>query len=124
VRVRGGLVERLRFFHTTGPAITRKRDLEGRAVRSNADLRVVSIEPLGEAMRLYDISTGTGEFHLERRCQSQLVLWPIHEYLDLDTPQSTRSRSSSAARAAKTPPPDHHVPASTRSTAPARTAPS
>ena len=62
VRVRGGLVERLRFFHTTGPAITRKQDLEGRAVRSNADLRVVSIEPLGEAMRLYDISTGTGDF--------------------------------------------------------------
>jgi hypothetical protein len=61
VRVRGGLVERLRFFHMTGPAITRKQDLNGRAVRTNADLRVVSIEPLGEAMRMYEVSTGTGD---------------------------------------------------------------
>lgn len=61
VRVRGGLVERLRFFHMTGPAITRKQELEGHAVRANADLRVVSIEPLGEAMQMYVISTGTGD---------------------------------------------------------------
>jgi hypothetical protein len=61
VRVRGGLVERLRFFHMTGPAITRKQELDGRAVRANADLRVVSIKPLGKAMQMYVISTATGD---------------------------------------------------------------
>jgi hypothetical protein len=45
----------------TGPAITRNQDLNGCAVRTNADLRVVSIEPLGEAMRMYEVSTGTGD---------------------------------------------------------------
>lgn len=62
VRLRGGLKERLRFFHLTDPAITRKRSIEGMALKSDADLRVVSVEPLGRAMRLYDITTGTGDF--------------------------------------------------------------
>ncbi len=62
VRVRGGIVERLRFFHMTGPAIARKQNLDGRAVKANVDLRVVSIAPLGKAMQMYDISTGTGDF--------------------------------------------------------------
>jgi hypothetical protein len=62
VRVRGGVVERLRFFHLTGPAITRKQNIDGRAVRADTDLRVVSIEPLGEAVQMHDISTGTGDF--------------------------------------------------------------
>ena len=33
IRLRGGLREALRFFHTTDPAITRKRSIEGRAVK-------------------------------------------------------------------------------------------
>ena len=44
LRVRGGLPENLRFFHTTDPAILRKRSIEGRAVKTSADLRVASID--------------------------------------------------------------------------------
>jgi hypothetical protein len=41
VRVRGGLVERLRFFHMTAPAITRKQRLDGQAIKTTVDLTVV-----------------------------------------------------------------------------------
>ena len=40
VRLRGGLKEVMRFFHTTDPAITRKRTIEGMAIKSDAKLRV------------------------------------------------------------------------------------
>src|SRR5205085_11433186 len=33
VRIRGGLSEHLRFFHSTDPAITRKRSIEGQMVK-------------------------------------------------------------------------------------------
>ena len=62
VRVRGGLEQQLRFHHLTDPAITRKRSIEGRAVKSQSRLKVVSIEPLGMELPLYDITTGTGDF--------------------------------------------------------------
>ena len=39
VRVRGGLEERLRFYHLTDPAITRKRSIEGRAMKSQSRVR-------------------------------------------------------------------------------------
>ena len=52
VRVLGGLSEHLRFFHSIDPAILRKRDISGQAVKSAAQLGVTSIEPLGGAMRL------------------------------------------------------------------------
>jgi DNA repair photolyase len=84
VRLRGGLVERLRFFHKTGPAITRKQSLEGRAIKTDADLRVISIEPLGKAMRLYDITTGTGDFIANGVVSHNCFARPTHEYLDLD----------------------------------------
>ena len=61
VRLIGGLREHLRFFHLFDPATSRKLDIVGRAVKSDAPLGVRSIEPVG-AMRLYDITTGTGDF--------------------------------------------------------------
>ena len=51
VRLRGGLREHLRFFHTTDPAITRKRTITGTALKSDAKTKVVSIEPLGTELR-------------------------------------------------------------------------
>jgi DNA repair photolyase len=84
VRLRGGLVERLRFFHKTGPAITRKQDLEGHAIKTNADLRVISIEPLPGAMRLYDITTGTGDFIANGVVSHNCFARPTHEYLDMN----------------------------------------
>ena len=62
VRVRGGLPERIRFFLTTDPAITRKRSIAGDALKTQAKLRVTSIRSLGIVMRMYDITTGTGDF--------------------------------------------------------------
>lgn len=84
VRLRGGLRERLRFFHLTDPAITRKRTVQGVALKSDAKTRVVSIEPLGLAMRLYDITTGTGDFISNGVVSHNCFARPTHEYLDFN----------------------------------------
>jgi hypothetical protein len=62
VRLNGGLAEHLRFFHTVDPADTAKRAIDGLAIKSTVDLGVVSIEPTGETIPMYDITTGTGDF--------------------------------------------------------------
>jgi DNA repair photolyase len=81
VRLCGGLREHLRFFHTTDPAILRKRDIEGQAVKNAADLRVTSIEPLGVALPLFDITTGTGDFIANGVVSHNCFARPTHEYL-------------------------------------------
>ncbi len=82
VRLLGGLKEHLRFFHTVDPAIMRKRDIEGLAIKSDADLRVVSIEPLG-VRKLFDITTGTGDFIADGVVSHNCYARPTHEYLGL-----------------------------------------
>jgi DNA repair photolyase len=84
VRVRGGLVQHMRFFALTDPAITRKRSLEGKAIETDADLRVVSIEPLPGAMRLCDITTGTGDFIANGVVSHNCFARPTHKYLDFN----------------------------------------
>ena len=84
VRVRGGLEQQLRFFHLTDPAITRKRSIEGRAVKSQSRLRVVAIDPLGMELPLYDITTGTGDYIADGVVHHNCFARPTHEYLDLD----------------------------------------
>jgi len=84
VRVRGGLEQQLRFFHLTDPAITRKRSIEGRAVKSQSRLRVVGIEPLGMELPLYDITTDTGDYIADGVVHHNCFARPTHEYLDLD----------------------------------------
>ncbi|MDX6701651.1 MAG: hypothetical protein QOF26_1877 [Baekduia sp.] len=84
VRVRGGLVQHLRFFALTDPAIGRKRSLEGNAVKTDAGLQVVSIEPLGVTMRLCDITTGTGDFIANGVVSHNCFARPTHTYLDFD----------------------------------------
>ncbi len=83
VRIVGGLREHLRFFHTTNPAITRKRDISGQAVKSTAKLSVVSIEPLGKTMRLYDITTGTEDFIANGVVSHNCYARPSHAYMGL-----------------------------------------
>ena len=83
VRVIGGLREHLRFFHGVDPAIVRKRDISGQAVKSDARLRVVSIEPLGKAMRLYDITTETEDFIANGVVSHNCYARPSHAYLEL-----------------------------------------
>jgi DNA repair photolyase len=84
VRIRGGLKERLRFFHLTDPAITRKRSIEGVALKSDARTKVTSIEPLGMELPLYDITTGTGDFIANGVVSHNCFARPTHEYLDFN----------------------------------------
>jgi DNA repair photolyase len=84
VRLLGGLKEIMRFFHTTDPAITRKRSIEGMALKSDANLRVASIEPLGLELPMYDITTGTGDFIANGVVSHNCFARNTHTYLDLD----------------------------------------
>jgi DNA repair photolyase len=83
VRLDGGLGEQLRFFHTVEPAITRKLNIDGQAVKSDACLRVVSIESLRGAMRLYDITTETEDFIANGVVSHNCYARPSHAYMDL-----------------------------------------
>ncbi|MDX6648790.1 MAG: hypothetical protein QOJ97_741 [Solirubrobacteraceae bacterium] len=82
VRLLGGLPEHLRFFHTVDPAITRKRSIDGRAIKTAARLRVVAVEPLGESVPMYDITTGTGDFIANGVVSHNCFARPTHKYLD------------------------------------------
>src|SRR6185437_13483132 len=84
IRLRGGLKEAMRFFHATDPAITRKRSIEGMALKSGANLRVASIEPLGLELPMYDITTGTGDFIANGVVSHNCFARNSHTYLDLD----------------------------------------
>ncbi|MBV8496277.1 MAG: PA0069 family radical SAM protein [Gammaproteobacteria bacterium] len=83
VRIQGGLRDNLRFFHTTNPAISRKRDISGQSVKHASKLGVVEIEPLGRAMRLYDITTGTGDYISNGVISHNCYARPSHAYMGL-----------------------------------------
>jgi len=85
VRLRGGLQECLRFFHSVDPAISRKRNIAGQAVKSQARLGVVSVEPLRGAMRLYDITTGTEDFIANGVVSHNCYARPSHAYMGLSS---------------------------------------
>src|SRR5580692_5232892 len=111
VRLRGGLPEALRFFHTVDPAITRKRSIEGVALKSSAKLRVAVIEPLGLELPMYDITTGTRDFIANGVVSHNCYARNSHTYLDLDAgadfdtkvvvkvnaPELTRKKMASAS---------------------------
>jgi DNA repair photolyase len=84
VRIAGGLRERLRFFLQTDPATTRKRTIDDVAIKSDAKLRVVSVEPLGVEMPMYDLTTGTGDFIADGVVSHNCFARPTHEYLGLN----------------------------------------
>jgi DNA repair photolyase len=84
IRIRGGLSEHLRFFHLTDPAITRKRDIEGQMVKTFENLRIAEIEPLGRALPLYDLTTGTGDFIANGVVSHNCFARPTHTYLDFN----------------------------------------
>ena len=84
VRIRGGLSENLRFFHTTDPAIARKPSIIGRAVKTSARLKVVAIERLDTELRLFDITTGTGDFIANGVVSHNCFARPTHTYLGFD----------------------------------------
>jgi len=84
VRLLGGLPAALRFFHLTDPAITRKRSIEGTALKCSTDLSVSSVEPLGRGHQLFDITTGTGDFIANGVVSHNCFARPTHTYLGLD----------------------------------------
>jgi DNA repair photolyase len=92
VRIRGGLREVMRFFHATDPAITRKRSIEGVALKSDAKLRVAAIEPLGIELPMYDITTGTGDFIANGVVSHNCFARNTHTYLDMDAGRDFDSR--------------------------------
>ena len=84
VRVTGGLRQHLRFFHLTDPAIRRKCNIEGRAVKGPSDLHVRKIEDLGVSIPMYDITTGTGDFVANGVVSHNCFARPTHAYLNLN----------------------------------------
>jgi DNA repair photolyase len=91
-RLLGGLREVMRFFHTTDPAITRKRSIDGVAIKSDAKLKVASIKPLGLEVPMYDITTGTGDFIAHGVVSHNCFARNTHTYLDLDAGQDFNSK--------------------------------
>jgi len=71
----------MRFFLGTDPAITRKRTIEGAALKTGSRLRVVAIRPLGLTLRLYDLTTGTGDFIADGVVSHNCFARPTHTYL-------------------------------------------
>ena len=84
VRLIGGLKEKLRFFLTVDPAISRKREIEGIALKNPNRLKVDSIQALGKGFRLYDITTGTGDFISNGVVSHNCFARPTHTYLDMN----------------------------------------
>jgi DNA repair photolyase len=82
--VRGGLRAHLRFFHLVDPAITRKRTIDGQALKCPTRLRVQAVEPLGVELPMYDITTGTGDFISNGVVSHNCFARPTHEYLDMN----------------------------------------
>jgi DNA repair photolyase len=84
VRVTGGLSERVRFMQAVDPAISRKRDFAGMAVKGRNPLQVAEIEPLGREIEMFDITTGTGDFIADGVISHNCFARPTHTYLDLN----------------------------------------
>jgi DNA repair photolyase len=84
LRLLGGQVVRARFMQQVDPAISRKRALDGDAIKNDADLRVVAIEPLGLDLPMVDITTGTGDFIADGVVSHNCFARNTHTYLDLD----------------------------------------
>jgi len=84
VLVGGGLGEHLRFKHLCDPTVAARWDLTGVRVVGGEDLQVVSVEPLGLELTLYDITTGTGDFIANGVVSHNCFARNTHTYLDLD----------------------------------------
>lgn len=84
VRIMGGLRNRLRFFHSVGPATNRELDIAGTALKSDAKLGIASIEPLDREAPMFDITTGTGDFIANGVVSHNCFARRTHTYLDFD----------------------------------------
>jgi DNA repair photolyase len=85
IRLLGGLGEQLRFLLTVDPSITRKRSVDGLTIRASARIGVVSIEPLGIELPLFDLTTGTGDFIANGVVAHNCFARNTHTYLEFDS---------------------------------------
>lgn len=83
VRLRGGIAEHLRFFLAVNPAITRKRDIAGQAIKNQARLRVTAVEPLELSLPMVDMTTETEDFIANGVVSHNCYARPTHEYFGL-----------------------------------------
>jgi DNA repair photolyase len=67
-----------------GRGVEDKGSLEGKAPKTGARLRVTSIRPLGMVVRMYDITTGTGDFIANGVVSHNCFARPTHKYLDFN----------------------------------------
>ena len=65
------------------PGTMKAGDIKGRVVKTCAGLAVTRIEPLGKAMRLYDITTGTEDFVANGVVSHNCYARPSHAYVGL-----------------------------------------
>jgi DNA repair photolyase len=84
VRLLGGLRQQQRLFSQIDPAVSRKRSIDGIAIKSPAKLGVVSVEPLGKEIEMFDISTGTEDFIADGVVSHNCFARRTHSYLDLN----------------------------------------
>lgn len=101
IRIRGGLREHLRFLTSCDPSIRRKRNIAEQAVKSRANLAVVSVEPLGGERELYDITTGTGDFIANGVISHNCFARPLHSYVNLSPGLDFETKLFYKARAAE-----------------------
>jgi DNA repair photolyase len=83
VRLLGGLRQQMRLFQYIDPAISRKRSIDGIALKSDAKLQIAEIEPLGRQIDMYDITTGTGDFIANGVVSHNCFARRTHTYLDM-----------------------------------------
>ncbi|HZF24701.1 MAG TPA: PA0069 family radical SAM protein [Steroidobacteraceae bacterium] len=100
VRVRGGLSAHLRFMQFCSPSIARKRNVVGQAVKSRAELDVVSVEAVGER-QLFDITTRTGDFIANGVISHNCYARPAHAYMNLSPGLDFETKLFYKARAAE-----------------------
>ena len=75
---------RLMGFGSVAPTVTRKVSVEGVAVTSVADLRVIGVQDLATEIDMVDITTGTGDFIANGVISHNCFARNTHTYLDLD----------------------------------------
>ena len=69
--------------HLVGPRTRAGPSIAGTAVDPNLGLRVVSVEPLGVDLPLYDVTTGTGDYVTDGVISHNCFARPTHDYLGL-----------------------------------------
>jgi DNA repair photolyase len=82
VRLVGSVADRIRWFSTLDPAISRKREVIFGTMPDTTDERVEAIEP-GPMRDVVDIQTSTGTFYAAGLATHNCYARPTHEYLGL-----------------------------------------